>query len=189
MVLSFLLLYFSCSKNESEQTYKWVRKELKNITIDDAMDNSLLSESSLKKKKKSSLFEMFSNSSILHSTRIGGDCEEEDSDEDSESNVLSHDELNCYFFLLKQTENEPESENEDPLPWWKTHNNRLKKLSVLVRQLFSIPATAASVERQFSSAGIIFNERRTRLTGENLENIILIRSMENQDKNDIGTLD
>ncbi len=181
------MLCFSCSKNEIEQTYQWVRKELKNIIIDDTMDNSLMSESSLKKKNKSSLFEMFSNSSISNSTRIISDAEEDD--EDPESYRLSHDELNHYLFLLKQTENEPESQNEDPLPWWKTHNSQLKKLSILARQLFSIPATSASVERQFSSAGIIFNDRRTRLTGENLENIILIRSMENQDKNDIGTSD
>src|SRR5271156_4243671 len=99
------------------------------------------------------------------------------------------DELNHYFFLLEKTEGEPESQDENPLLWWKKHNKYLPKLSILTRQIFSIPATSASVERQFSSAGVIFNDRRTRLSGENLENIILIRSIENQDKNNIGMLD
>jgi hypothetical protein len=185
----FFLFGSSCSKNEIEQTYKWVREELKKIIIDGSIKNSFVLESSLKKNKKSSLFEIFSNSSIINSTHTISDVEEEDDDEDLDSYMSAHDELNDYLFLLKKTENEPESKNEDPLAWWKKHSNHLQKLSILTRQLFSIPATSASVERQFSSAGIIFNDRRTRLSGENLENIILIRSIENQDKNDVGMLD
>lgn len=138
------------------------------------------------KRKKSSLFEIYSNTSITSSTIT--DIEDDD-DGDQHTYIIGNDELNHYLFLLKNTENELESKDENPLPWWKKYNRHLPKLSLLARQIFSIPATSAAVERQFSSAGIIFNDRRTRLSGENLENIILIRSMENQDKNNIGTLD
>jgi hypothetical protein len=184
----FCLIYFSCSKHEIEQTHKWVREELKKIIINDIVDNAITSNSSLPKKKQSSLFEMFSNSSNTNTTCTSSDMGE-DSDENPDLYMINYDELNHYFFLLRKTEDESESQDENPLLWWKKHSKHLPKLSILTRQIFSIPATSSSVERQFSTAGIIFNDRRTRLTGENLENIILIRSIENQDKNNIGMLD
>ncbi len=184
----FYLLYFSCSKNEIEQTHKWVREKLKKIIINEIIDDSIASNSSVTNKNQSSLFEMFSNSSNTNTTRTSSDMDEED-DENPDSYVNTYDELNHYFFLLKKTGSEPESQDENPLLWWKNNSKHLPKLSILTRQVFSIPATSASVERQFSTAGIIFNDRRTRLSGENLENIILIRSIENQDKNYIAMLD
>ena len=48
----------------------------------------------------------------------------------------------------------------------------------LARWIFSIPATSTNVERQFSGAGLIIQERRTNLNPEQLNNILLIRSME-----------
>ena len=131
---------------------------------------------------------MFSNSSNTNTACTTSNIEE-DSDGNPDTYMISYDELNHYIFLLKKTECEPVSQDENPLLWWKKHKKHLPKLSILTQRIFSIPATSASVERQFSSAGIIFNDRRTRLSGENLENIILIRSTENQDKNNIGMLD
>ncbi|CAF4232347.1 unnamed protein product, partial [Rotaria sordida] len=178
----------NCSKSEIEQTHKWVRAELKRIIINDIVDNAIGSNSSSTKKNQSSLFEMLSNSSNSNTTFTITDMDE-DADENPDAYVVTYDELNHYFFLLKKTEGESESQDENPLLWWKKHSKHLPKLSILTRQIFSIPATSASVERQFSSAGVIFNDRRTCLSGENLENIILIRSIENQDKNTTGILD
>ncbi|CAF4267719.1 unnamed protein product [Rotaria socialis] len=178
-----------CSKNEIEQTYKWIRDELKKINIDDTATNAIDLNLSSKKAKKSSLFEIYSNSSTTNSPgRSVIDIEDDDNDQYSNNDTTLHDELNHYLFLVKKTEDEPESKNEDPQLWWKTYNKDLRKLSILTRRIFSIPATSASVERQFSSAGLIFNDRRTRLSGENLENIILVRSIEIQELNDIGAL-
>ncbi|CAF4186354.1 unnamed protein product, partial [Rotaria sordida] len=43
----------------------------------------------------------------------------------------------------------------------------------LTRSIFSIPATSAGVEREFSAAGLVIQERRTNLNPEQLDNILL----------------
>ena len=42
----------------------------------------------------------------------------------------------------------------------------------------AIPATTASVERLFSSAGLTFTQRRTRLSPSQIDNILFIRLYE-----------
>jgi hypothetical protein len=66
----------------------------------------------------------------------------------------------------------------NPLKFWKDQQEKLPHLSRLARRIFSIPATSASVERQFSGVGLIIQERRTNLNPEQLDNILLIRSMQ-----------
>jgi len=46
------------------------------------------------------------------------------------------------------------------------------------RKIHCIPATSAVVERQFSSAGFVLNERRTSINPDYLDNILFIRTME-----------
>ena len=65
----------------------------------------------------------------------------------------------------------------NPLKFWKDQQEKFPRLSRLARRIFSIPATSASVERQFSGAGLVIQERRTNLNPEQLDNILLIRSM------------
>jgi hypothetical protein len=183
---------FSCSKRQIEQTHQWIRKELENIKIHDIINQSTMATAASppKKKKKSSLFENYSNASATNATQMAISSFDDDENEEKPNiHANVYDELDHYLYLVKKTENEKESNNEDPLPWWNKHKSDLKKMAILTRRIFSIPATSAAVERQFSTAGMIFNERRTRLSGQNLENTILIRSMKNQDKNDLGTLD
>lgn len=50
--------------------------------------------------------------------------------------------------------------------WWKNHQLQLKNLSKLAQKILCIPATSASCERNFSAAGYLINERRTRLDPE-----------------------
>lgn len=40
----------------------------------------------------------------------------------------------------------------NPLVFWQNHQDKLPYLAKLARQIYSIPATSAGVERQFSSA-------------------------------------
>ena len=46
------------------------------------------------------------------------------------------------------------------------------------RKIHCIPASSAAVERCFSSTGFIVNERRTSLHIDQIDNMIVIRSME-----------
>ena len=66
--------------------------------------------------------------------------------------------------------------SKDPLTFWKSQSQQFPLLSKLAQQIHSIPATSTSVERQFSAAGLIINERRTNLSPHQLDNILLIRS-------------
>lgn len=55
---------------------------------------------------------------------------------------------------------------DDVNAWWKSHQRELKKLSKLAQRILCIPATSASCERNFSTAGYLIHERRTRLNPE-----------------------
>jgi hypothetical protein len=70
----------------------------------------------------------------------------------------------------------------NPLEFWKQFQDVFPILSVLARQIHCIPASSAAVERCFSSTGFIVNERRTCLHSDQLDNIIVIRSVENLKK-------
>ena len=66
----------------------------------------------------------------------------------------------------------------NPLDFWRYHREKFPRLSRLARWIFSIPATSINVERQFSGAGHVKQERRTNLNPEQLDDILLIRPME-----------
>ena len=54
------------------------------------------------------------------------------------------------------------------MKWWST-NSQLSRLNQLTSKYFYIPATSASYEWCFSSAGLTESELRTQLRGERLE--------------------
>ena len=83
------------------------------------------------------------------------------------------DELNRYINM----ELEKTTLDSNPLSFWKQQQNKFPLLSRYARSIHSIPATSASVERQFSGGGLVIQERRTSLNPEQLDNILLIRSM------------
>ena len=55
----------------------------------------------------------------------------------------------------------------EPITIWSSRN--VTELSTLALQLLSVPCSSASVERLFSKAGLVLNQRRTRLQSSNLE--------------------
>ncbi|XP_071636379.1 E3 SUMO-protein ligase ZBED1-like isoform X2 [Temnothorax longispinosus] len=57
--------------------------------------------------------------------------------------------------------------NDSPLEWWKARVNKYPTLAELARKYLAIPATSASSERAFSSAGNIVSRKRNCLTPEN----------------------
>ncbi|RCN43847.1 dimerization domain protein, hAT family [Ancylostoma caninum] len=64
----------------------------------------------------------------------------------------------------------------DPFEWWRNEINATKY--PLIKQLsvryLSAPATSAECERMFSTAGIIVNDLRKKLTAENLEKLLFL---------------
>lgn len=66
---------------------------------------------------------------------------------------------------------------DNPLRFWSSELATIKfpVLKCLARKLYSIPATSAGTERLFSYSGIILNNRRQRLSPDQLDNILVIR--------------
>lgn len=64
------------------------------------------------------------------------------------------------------------------MDFWKNHSKTFPLLSTLAKRIHSIPATSTGVERQFSSAGLIINQRRTNSNPDQVDNILLVRSVQ-----------
>lgn len=66
------------------------------------------------------------------------------------------------------------------LHWWKVHGNEFPRLTKLARRILctSIPASSAASERCFSLANPILEERRSNLSGENLDAILFLHSQQ-----------
>lgn len=64
---------------------------------------------------------------------------------------------------------------DDPLEWWRDHKEKLPLHASVAREIFSIPAGSASVENNFSVAGLILSDRRKRLDPHKLESMLICR--------------
>ncbi|KAL3066044.1 hypothetical protein OYC64_016061 [Pagothenia borchgrevinki] len=83
-----------------------------------------------------------------------------------------HNEVELYF-------NEPcIPPQENPLQWWRKNEGRYRKLSVLAKEYLAIPATSVPAERVFSTAGLIVNRLRTRLSPEHVDMLIFLNKNE-----------
>ena len=87
----------------------------------------------------------------------------------SQQSQPDHEELERYL-------SEPIArENEDPLDFWTTNQNKYPHLAPVAFDMLVIPASSAPVERVFSTAGVITSRRRNRLQDKHLEREVLIK--------------
>ena len=61
------------------------------------------------------------------------------------------------------------------MEYWKVKEKEFPSLSRLVKQIFSVPATSAPIERVFSQGGKILTPLRSRLKPKNLETLIFLK--------------
>jgi len=62
----------------------------------------------------------------------------------------------------------------DIFRWWQDRSKQFPHLYELSVKYLYLPATSTASERIFSTVGYVLNQRRTRLTGENLNNILFL---------------
>ena len=62
-----------------------------------------------------------------------------------------------------------------PLEWWNEKAVRFLHLARFARRFLCIPATSASSDRVFSTAGVTITKARASLTPENAENLIFLQ--------------
>lgn len=71
--------------------------------------------------------------------------------------------------------NFPDVPIEKLLSFWKHHENEIPKLAVFAKRVLCVPVTSASSERNFSAAGYLTQERRTRLKPSTVDNLLFLR--------------
>ena len=102
--------------------------------------------------------------------RFGQEFESGDlSDEYTET----EDEVDTYLSMRI----DPELIVDNPLVFWRAQQTALPVLSKLARMIHCVPATTASVERQFSGGGQIVNERRSSISPKHVNDILFLRSV------------
>ena len=66
----------------------------------------------------------------------------------------------------------------DVLQWWQRHQSDFPLLAKMVKKLYCIPASSASSERVFNTAGRTYDERRSNLKPECADSLILLHALE-----------
>jgi hypothetical protein len=61
----------------------------------------------------------------------------------------------------------------NPLHWWKQNESTFPTLAEVAKKFLAIPASQASTERAFSTSGNIITKKRTRMSSEILEMLVL----------------
>ena len=85
-------------------------------------------------------------------------------------------ELDLYFdsrFSLNEDEG-PVPNQIDVLDWWGTHEKDFPILASMAKEIFSILASTVAVESAFSVGGNVLDDRRSRLSGQNMEATMLL---------------
>lgn len=67
-------------------------------------------------------------------------------------------------------------DRDSVIAWWTDPTNRFKALRQMALDLFSIPATSAELEREFSSAKRLITPARNRLHDDTIEEVELLRN-------------
>lgn len=141
-----------------------IRKE--NLAVDEP---ALPSQHATKTNNTFDLFQLYDDE-----FEVTADGENINLENCSESDVIKRlisNELREYTYLEVKA-----ISDEDLLSWWRQHAQELPLLSTLAKSIFAIPAGSASVESNFSTAGLILTDRRTNLHPQKLEYLLICGS-------------
>lgn len=72
------------------------------------------------------------------------------------------------------------TDDEDPISWWKQNSTKYPRLSVLARRYLATPATSVPSERIFSPARLILTKLRSRLPSSCVDQIIFFKQKREQ---------
>jgi hypothetical protein len=64
---------------------------------------------------------------------------------------------------------------DDPLDWWAANKVHFPLLSSAARKYLSPPPSSVESERAFSMAGLVGDDRRSRLLPDHFENLVFLK--------------
>ncbi|CAO2179263.1 unnamed protein product [Urochloa humidicola] len=88
--------------------------------------------------------------------------------QESSSNQQKRSELEVYL----DDPSHPEMDNFDIIAWWKLHGPKYTVLSLIARDILSVPVSTVASESAFSLAGLVLDENRCSLLPETVEALI-----------------
>ncbi|CAF3139609.1 unnamed protein product [Rotaria sp. Silwood2] len=154
-----------CSNTQINACKSYVRRHFKEISERENLKRVALARQSEQISEQNDSAEP----PLKKKKRFGEEYESGDlSDEYGET----EDEVDKYLSMRI----DPELIVDNPLVFWKFHQKNLPLLSKLARMIHCIPATTATVEREFSGGGLVMSERRSSINPQNLNNILFLRS-------------
>ncbi|KAK1558244.1 hypothetical protein Q3G72_000164 [Acer saccharum] len=77
---------------------------------------------------------------------------------------------------------EEESLNFDIMSWWKSHESSLPVLSIMARDILTLPVSTVALEYAFSAGGTVLDERRSRLGPDILEAVVCLKDWEDAEQ-------
>ena len=89
------------------------------------------------------------------------------------SNILTATELK----VRRHLETASLFRDAKPLEYWKDHCSTLPRLSLIARDVLSIPETCVPSERLFSKAGELISNRRSSLKAKNVDRILFLNNI------------
>ncbi|CAF4236939.1 unnamed protein product, partial [Rotaria sp. Silwood2] len=176
-----------CSQNEKEQCFIYIREEM--YRLQQQLNDDQLEEPEPPSKRIKVVNPLFKD---LEDSFVSNPC----TDINRELDDFQSSQGSCEFIYHAPQMYQPRPPDElqrylqlsipgeaidrDPMKFWSNIDTRrnFPLLSIVARRIHAIPATSASVERLFSSAGLTVTQRRTRLSPSQIDNILFIRSYE-----------
>lgn len=70
-----------------------------------------------------------------------------------------------------------ENLDDSPLDWWTFKKNKYSYLSAVALELLTIPVSSVASERTVSTLNRVLSDRRSRLTNENVNKLVVLISM------------
>ena len=111
-----------------------------------------------------------------YTTQFYDDTDLDEASDNTTAAKRAHRELEMYLHMNIAKYTASSNDSDNPLLFWKGQKDILPTMSKLAKQIVCIPASSTTVERAFSSTGIIISQRRTNINPSIVNDILLIRS-------------
>ena len=95
----------------------------------------------------------------------------DESDEDSEKELSKE----VAAMIEKYLKCKRLEAHEDPLAWWQDNCTTFPCLAELARTHLACPSTSVASERLFSGAGLIYDEKRSRLSPDRAQKLLFLK--------------